>query len=64
LKFIVAKAINSLIWIVCGALVIAIRALIISTPSILAWVLLGGAMIAYGVAKLVWALARAAPERS
>src|SRR6266487_1324458 len=52
---------NSLIWIVCGALVITIRALIIQSSSIIIWELLGGAMIVYGGAKLLWFLARRLP---
>jgi hypothetical protein len=58
MKVIVARALNSLIWIVCGALVITIRTIILPTASLLIWELLGGGMIAYGAAKLVWFLAR------
>jgi hypothetical protein len=58
MKVIVARAINSLIWIVCGALVIVIRAVILPTGSVQVWELLGGGLIAYGAAKLVWFIAR------
>ena len=58
MKPIAARALNSLIWIICGILVIIIRTVIIPTASILIWELLGGGMIAYGAAKLVWFLAK------
>jgi hypothetical protein len=58
MKVTVARTISSLIWIVCGALVITIRTVIIPTASVLIWELLGGGMIAYGAAKLVWFLAK------
>jgi hypothetical protein len=58
MKPITARALNSLIWIICGILVITIRTVIIPTASILIWELLGGAMITYGAAKLAWFLTR------
>lgn len=52
---------NSLIWIVCGILVIAIRTLILLSGAVIEWAILGGAMIAYGSAKLLWSLIRTSP---
>lgn len=49
---------NSLVWIICGILVIAIRTLILVSGVVLEWAALGGAMIAYGSAKLLWNLIR------
>jgi len=58
------KVLNSIIWIASGVLVIIIRALIIQSPPILAWELLGGGMVAYGSFRLLWALARSVPTDS
>ncbi len=58
------KAVNSLIWIACGVLVIIIRTLILQSTYILIWEALGLGMIAYGGAKLIWILARSAPTAS
>ncbi len=53
--------INSAIWIICGALVVLVRALTLQGTSILYWELLGFGMIAYGGTKLVWVLAKGPP---
>gem|GEM_PF-4176903 len=58
MKAIVARATNCLIWIICGVLVIAIRIWILHSSSILLWEVLGFGMIAYGLGKLLWVLAR------
>jgi len=64
MKLILQRVTNSLIWMVCGALVITIRAMILQSTYLFAWELLGGGMLAYGMAKLLWALARDAPTES
>lgn len=53
-----SKLINSLVWIICGGLVIAIRLWILRDASILVWEALGLVMIAYGTGKLFWNVAR------
>jgi hypothetical protein len=55
-------AVNGLIWIVCGILVIIIRTTILQTSSIFIWEALGLVMIAYGGAKLIWVLAKGNPS--
>ncbi len=57
-------AVNSLIWIVCGILVIIIRTVILQSTFILIWEALGLVMIAYGGAKLIRVLARGTPTAS
>ena len=64
MKLILRRVTNSLIWMVSGFLVITIRAVILQSSYIFAWELLGGGMVAYGTAKLLWALARGAPKES
>jgi hypothetical protein len=58
------RAVNSLIWIVCGILVIILRTVILQSTSILVWEALGLGMIAYGGAKLVWVLVRRTPTNT
>lgn len=53
--------VSSLVWIVCGILVIAIRTLVLLSGAVLEWAILGGAMVAYGSARLLWNLIRASP---
>jgi len=65
LKPIVAqKLVNGLIWMVCGALVIAIRVLIFPSSYVFVSELVGVAMIVYGAAKLLWVLARRLPAEA
>ena len=52
------KLINSLVWVICGALVIAIRLWIIQSSLAFDWEVLGAVMIAYGTGRLLWTLAR------
>ncbi len=61
---IAVKLVSGLVWIVCGVLVIIIRGFIIQTASILVWELVGGGMVVYGSARLLWNLARRAPAKS
>lgn len=53
-----SKLINSLVWIICGVLVIAIRLWILRSASVLVWETLGIVMIAYGTGRLLWVLVR------
>jgi len=63
--FVLGKIINGLIWIACGAVVIAIRGpLFFQTSYVLVWEFVGGAMIAFGAARLVWSLIRGVPTSS
>jgi len=57
------KAINSLIWIVCGIVLLTVRTDIILRTSVLVWEALGLGMIAYGGIKLLWVLARGTPTK-
>lgn len=58
------KLINSLVWIICGVLVIAIRLWILRSASILIWEALGTIMIVYGAGKVLWVLARTSRAKS
>ena len=58
------QLINSLVWIISGALVIAIRLWILRSASILIWEALGTIMIAYGTGKVLWILARTSHSKS
>jgi len=64
MKLILQRVSNSLVWMVCGVLVITIRAVILPSTNIFVWELLGGGMVAYGTAKLLWALAKGATRES
>jgi hypothetical protein len=57
-------AVNSLIWVACGLLVILIRAFILPGSNVLLWEGLGGVMIVYGAARLALVVARAGPSRA
>lgn len=59
-----SKLINSLVWIICGVLVIAIRLWIIQSSLAFDWEVLGTVMIAYGTARLLWTLARTSRAES
>ncbi|HEX4922069.1 MAG TPA: hypothetical protein VFV92_15185 [Candidatus Bathyarchaeia archaeon] len=63
--FIMGKIINGLIWITCGAVVIAFRGpLSFQNSYFLVWDIIGGAMIAFGTVRLVWAVFRGVPEQA
>ena len=58
------KIINGLIWITCGAVIIAIRGpLSVQNSYVLVWEIIGGVMITFGAVRLVWATFRGVPER-
>ncbi len=59
MKSVIARrAVNSAVWISCGIVVIGVRAVLFpSTTSIIAYEILGVAMIIFGAARLLWAVA-------
>jgi len=61
---VLGKIINGLIWIACGAVVIAIRGVFFQGSYVMVWELIGGAMIAIGTARFVWAVVKGAPTRT
>lgn len=61
-SIIARRIVNGSIWIVCGVLVIFIRALIIQSASLFFWEILGAAMIVYGSSRMVWALVKRVPD--
>jgi len=58
----VQRAVNSIVWISCGAIVIGARAALSPSISTLAWEIIGGGMIVFGTARLLWAIIK--PRRS
>lgn len=57
-SIILARIINSTIWIVSGLVVIIIRTFIIQGGSVLLWQTIGGGMMVYGALRLVWTLVK------
>ena len=55
---ILRRVVNSGVWIVSGIVVIIVRASVTQGGSILVWEVIGGGMIAFGAARLIWALIR------
>ncbi|HXL51066.1 MAG TPA: hypothetical protein VN949_04575 [Candidatus Limnocylindrales bacterium] len=55
---ILRRVVNSAVWIVSGIVVIIVRASVTQGGSILVWEVIGGGMIAFGAARLIWALIR------
>lgn len=56
------RIVNGSIWIVCGVLVILIRALIIQSSSLIYWEILGAAMILYGTSRMARARVKGVPD--
>ena len=52
------RIINSTVWIVSGIVVIILRVFVTQGGSVLVWEIIGGGMIVFGAARLVWALIR------
>ena len=55
---ILTRIVNSTIWIVSGIVVIVVRTSIIPGGSVLLWETIGGGMMIYGAARLVWTLVK------
>ena len=55
---ILTRIVNSTIWIVSGIIVIILRTSVIQGGSVLLWEAIGGGMIVYGAARLVWTLVK------
>jgi hypothetical protein len=63
--FVLSKIVNGAIWLTCGVVVLTIRGpFFFQSSYVLIWELIGGAMVAYGGGRVVWALARGAPTTS
>ena len=54
----VQRAVNSAVWISCGILIIGVRVVLFPNTSIIAYEILGVAMVIFGAARLLWAVAR------
>lgn len=61
--FVAKRVVNSVIWIVCGGLVILIRLYVAGGQSLIIWEGLGVTMIVYGALRLIWALVKGAPKQ-
>ena len=48
------RIVNSVIWIACGVVVAAVRALFPQGGLTFVWEIIGGGMIVYGTVRLVW----------
>ena len=57
-SIILTRIVNSAIWIVSGIVVIIVRTSVTQGGSILLWETIGGGMMVYGAARLVWTLVK------
>lgn len=57
----IGKIINGLIWVACGSIVLTLRGPLFQNSYVLEWEIIGGAMIAFGAARMVWAVAKGIP---
>ena len=60
---ILKRIVNSTVWIVSGIVVIIVRVFVTQGGSVLVWEIIGGGMIVFGAARLVWALIRSTSAR-